>query len=348
MPPIQLHRLTIGLLKSAVMSELHPITQIQLMTGGYYLARSLQVVADLGIADRIAESPVSAAELAQETGSSADALGRVLSLLCAHGVFARTDAGFVHSEVSQFLRSDHPMSMGAFARMFGIPVILEATLRLDETLATGKAMGDIVAPGGFWSYLQQHPKSNKVFNATMAAKSAAIVPLVPAAYDFAPYARIADIAGGRGHLLQAILKAFPAAHGILFDQPHVIEEVAGIASDGLTLQAGSFFSDSLPRADAYVLMEIIHDWDDEHSEKILKAVRQASPAGAKVLLVEAMMPETPTPCWTSTLDVVMLNLLGGRQRSFAEYAALLERSGFRGAREIPIGADYSIIEASGG
>jgi hypothetical protein len=330
------------------MSAADPVAQLQLMSGGYFVSRCLQMVAELGIADLISDVPVSAAELAASTGSSADALGRVLSLLSAHGIFAPLDDGFAHTEISRLLRSDHPASMRAFARMFGNPVIWQAVMRLDETVATGAPMAEQVTPGGLWRYLAEHEQASEVFNQTMVAKARAMVPLVPRAYDFTRFARIADIGGGRGHLLQAILAASPESRGVLFDQPHVIREVGSLASNRLTLQGGNFFEDALPEADTYVLMEVIHDWDEVAAESILRAVRRAAPTGAKLLIAEAKMPDSPVACWTATLDVVMLNLMGCRQRGFAEYTALLERSGFGAIREIPMGMGYAIIEASPG
>jgi hypothetical protein len=327
------------------MTELDPITHIQLMSGGFYVSRCLQVVAELGIADLISDVPISASELAQPSGSDEDAVARVLSLLCAHGVFVRIEGRFGHTEASRVLRTDHPMSMRAFARMFGIPVLWQAAVRLDESVSTGRPMGAEVSDGGLWRYLEQHPEANKQFNQTMSAKAQVVIPLVVAAYDFTKFSRIADVGGGRGHLLSAILESAPLSHGILFDQPHVVEHASDIASPRLELRGGNFFEDEMPEAEAYVLMEVIHDWDDQHSERILRAIRRAAPSGAKLLLIEAMMPEQPVPCWTTTLDVVMLNLLGGRQRSMSEYSTLLDRCGFGQAREIPVGAGHSIVEA---
>ncbi len=328
------------------MSAPDPVAQIQMMSGGYFVSRCLQVAAELGIADLIADVPVSAAQLAATTGSSADALGRVLSLLCAQGIFERRDGGFAHTEVSRFLRSDHPASMRSFARWFGNPVIWQSVIRLDESVATGEPMGEKVTPGGIWQSLAEHKDRSEVFNETMAAKARAMVPLVPRAYDFTRFPRIADIGGGRGHLLQAILAASPNSRGVLFDQPHVLREVANLAGDRLALEGGNFFEDALPEADAYVLMEVIHDWDDPSAERILRGVRRAAPAGAKLVIVEAKMPDPPVACWTATLDIVMLNLLGGGQRGLGAYTTLLEGSGFGEIREIPMGMGYSIIEAS--
>jgi hypothetical protein len=328
------------------MSSIDPVTQIQLISGGYYLSRGLQIAAELGIADLIESEPVSAAQLATSTNSHPEALFRVLSLLCAHGVFERVGGNFRHSDLSRVIRTDHPASMRSFARMFGIPLIWKSAIRLNESVATGNSMGDDATEGGFWRYFEDHPEDNAKFNSTMAAKAQAVIPLVIGAYDFESIPRIVDVGGGRGHLLDAIIKSTVRPKCVLFDQPHVVEEAAGISGDRLRVLGGDFFHDTLPEAEAYVLMEVIHDWDDTQAERILRTVRNAAPAGAKLLLVEAMMPEIPEPCWTTTLDVIMLNLLGGRQRSLPEYVSLLHKCGFEEVREIPVGAGHSIVHAT--
>src|SRR5262249_534166 len=150
-------------------------------------------------------------------------------------------------ETSRLLRGDHSASMRSFARMFGNPVFWQAVIRLDTSVATDAPMGEQVTPGGFWKYLADHPEASAVFNQTMGAKARVMVPLVPRAYDFTRFARIADIGGGHGHLLQAILAAAPSSRGVLFDQPHVLREVASLARDRLELQGGSFFEDALPQ-----------------------------------------------------------------------------------------------------
>ena len=165
-------------------------------------------------------------------------------------------------------------------------------------------------------------------------------------YDFSGFGTIGDIGGGRGHLLQAILEVVPTARGLLFDLPPVIEEVNGLASDRLSLQAGDFFKDPLPVCDAYLLMEVIHDWDDTQAVSILQGVRRAAPSGAKVLVIEQMIPDDPGPHWAKTLDLHMLALLGGRQRSRQQYASLLQQAGFAFRRQIDTRADIAILEAS--
>ena len=322
-----------------------PFATLTQIAGGYCLPRSLHVVADLGIADALDEQPRTDAELAAAVGAHPEALGRVLRLLAAHGVFEVQGGTVRHSPASRLLRTDHPQSMRAFAQMFGLPVFWATFEAMEHSVRTGGPAMAEVFPDGFWAYLAEHPDAGRVFNAAMRAKAHGAVAGILAAYDFSGFGSIGDIGGGNGHLLRAILDAVPSARGVLFELPHVIEEAAGIASERLTLQAGDFFRDALPRCDAYLLMEVIHDWGDDESIAILRAVRRAAAAGATLLVIEAIVPDDPGPDWSKMLDIHMLTLLGGRQRTQQEYEALLARSGFRFRREIDTGAGVSILEA---
>ena len=323
----------------------NPFATLTHTAGGYCLPRSLHVVADLGVADALGEEPRTAAELAAAVGAHPDSLGRVLRLLAAHGVFEIQGDAVRHSPASRLLCSDHPQSMRAFAQMFGLPVFWATFEAMGHSVRTGEPATTEVFPDGFWAYLAEHPAAGRVFNAAMRAKAHGAVAGILAAYDFSGFSTIGDIGGGNGHLLRAILDAVPTAHGVLFDLPQVVEEAAGIASERLTLQDGDFFRDALPSCDAYLLMEIIHDWGDDESAAILRAVRQAAAPGAAVLVIEAIVPDDAGPDWSKMLDVHMLTLLGGRQRTQREYAALLAQSGFRFLREIDTGAGVSILEA---
>ena len=179
----------------------------------------------------------------------------------------------------------------------------------------------------------------------MQDKAQGAITGIIANYGFSGFRNMDDIGGGHGHLLRDILDTVPTATGVLFELPHVIAEVADLASERLTLQAGDFFRDALPTCDAYLLMEIIHDWGDEESVAILRTVRQAAVPGAKVLVIEAIIPDDPGPAWAKMLDIHMLTLLGGRQRTQPEYAALLSRAGFALRRDIDTGAGVAILEA---
>lgn len=325
--------------------EANPFATLQQIAGGYCLSRSLHVVADLGVADALADTPKTAADLAESVGANADALGRMLRLLAAHGVFEMHGEAFGHSPASRLLRTDHPRSMRAHARMFGLPVFWETFGAMGHSARTGLPAMSEVFPEGFWGYFAEHPEDGRVFNASMVAKARGAIAGILASYDFSGFRMIGDIGGGSGHLLRAVLdEGAPEARGVLFDLPHVIEE-ANVASERLTLRAGDFFRDELPGCDAYLLMEIIHDWPDKESTAILEAIRRAAPERAKLLVIEKIVPDDPGPDWSKMLDIVMLTLLGGRQRACGEYGALLEKSGFALRREIDTGAGISIIEA---
>jgi hypothetical protein len=326
--------------------ETNPFAVLQQMAGGYCLPRCLHVVADLGVADALDETPRTATDLAASVGAHPEALDRILRLLAAHGVFEMQGETFRHSPASRLLRSDHPQSIRAFARMFGLPIFWATYEALEHSVRTGLPAASKVFPEGFWEYLAQRPEEGRVFNAAMGAKARGAIAGILASYNFSDFGRIGDIGGGSGHLLRAVIDAEPNAEGVLFDLPHVIEEAAGVASERLTLQAGDFFRDTLPSCDAYLLMEIIHDWGDKESVAILQAIRRATPPHAKVLLIETLVPDDPGPDWSKMLDIHMLALLGGRQRTRQEYEALFARSGFVLQREIDTRAGISILEAA--
>lgn len=328
------------------MNSSNPFETIQQIAGGYCLNRCLHAVAELGIADVLDESPQTATQLANSVGADPEALGRTLRLLAAHAIFEKQGYEFSHSPASRLLRTDHPQSMRSFVRMFGMPINWKAFEALDETIKTGEPTLEKFYPGGFWAYFSEHKKESNIFNDAMAAKAKGQVQGIMNSYQFGDFKTIGDIGGGRGHLLKAVLDAAPGTRGILFDLPHVIEEAVGLASDRLTLQSGDFFKDSLPACEAYLLMEIIHDWAEEEAEAILKAIRKAAPPHAKLLLIETIIPEDAGPDWSKMLDIHMLTLLGGKQRTRKEYEDLLISTGFALDREIDTGAGISILEAS--
>lgn len=313
----------------------------------YWLSRCIHVVADLGVADAIGDQPESADTVATKVGANADALRRVLRFVSAHGIFETRDDGRVgHNEASRLLRSDHPGSLRAFTRFIGGPLEWGAFTELEHSVRTGVPSVQKVATSGLFEWLGSNPEHAKVFDEAMTSKSHGHTPGLLAACEFARFKTIADIGGGRGHLLVAALKSAANAKGILFDLPHVIKEAAPIASDRLELKAGDFFKDGLPKADAYILMEVIHDWADKESVAILSAVRAAAPPNAKVLVLELVVPAEPAPHLAKAMDINMLVMTGGRERTQGEYAALLSASGLKLDRVVPTPTGLCMIEAS--
>ena len=182
----------------------------------------------------------------------------------------------------------------------------------------------------------------------MAGKSQAQIPAILESYDFTHCARIADVGGGQGHLLRAVLAATPAATGVLFDLPHVIEAAARAATDRLFFESGNFFTDPLPSCDCYLVKQVLHDWSDGDAAKILRAIHQGAPREATVLVLESIIPDGPSPSWERILDMHMLAIHAARERTRQEYADLLAATGFRLMREIDTRAGLWILEARTG
>ena len=328
---------------STATTTAQPHEVVWALTNAAVGARALQVVAALGVADQIGEEPVGVKELASTCGADPDGLNRVLRLLSAHGIFERQGEGFGHNEASRLLRTDHPMSMRAFSRMMGLPVVQATFDQLEHSVRTGSPATQLLDPDGFWAYLEGHPGEAQVFGQAMTAKAAADIAAVLGAYDFSRFDTIADIGGERGHLLRAALDAVPTAEGILFDLPDVIATLA-VDRHRLTPRAGDFFVDPLPAADAYLLMEVIHDWPDAEAAAILTAVRRAASPGARVLIVENVLEDADDQRG-HTLDVIMLAVTGGRERTGSQLGTLLESAGFTDPRVIDTVGPMRIVEA---
>jgi C-methyltransferase len=307
-------------------------------------ARCVQYVADLGIADQIDRDSVTAAVLAGHCGVDAAALDRVLRLLAAHGVFDRRPDGYRHTDASRLLRSDHPASMRAFGQMNGLPIFVQAVVDLPHSVRTGAPSVELTAPDGMWAYLQREPDQLEVFARAMTAHTAADIPTVLDAYDFSASRSIADIGGGRGHLLAAVLDTAEYATGILFDLPDVVQ-AGGLAHPRLTREAGDFFVDPLPKADTYLLMEILHDWPDAETVAILSAVAHAAPPDSKVLVVENLLADDSLDPHALTVDIAMLVSTGGRERTETELAVLLGAAGLRLTRVIDTTGTMRIAES---
>ena len=322
-----------------------PFDLINEATAGTMLANCLTAVTEAKIADALGDAPQTAEQLAKATGTHAGALNRILRYLSSCEIFESRDGGYAHTPASSLLRADHPQSMRGYVSLIALPEFQKSFAAIAHSLHTGRPAIEKFSPGGFWKLLESTPEDARVFNEGMAVKSQGQVTGVLSSYDFSRFGTIADIGGGHGHLLQAVLAAAPKAKGILFDQPSVVEGAAGIASDRLKLQAGDFFKGAIPSCDAYLVMQVIHDWSDEDSTKILSGIRRAAPSHAKLLLIEALIPDPPRPDWAITLDITMLALLHGRERTQNEYKKLLAAAGFRLDRVIDVGQSTAILEA---
>jgi hypothetical protein len=310
---------------------------------GFLQPRCLHVVAELGVADHLGESPLDAEALAGATGANADALARMLRLLASAGVFESRGDAWAHTELSRLLRSDHPQSMREYVRMIGGRRVWLSFIELQHSAQTGRPVIEKYVSGGTWAYFRSNPDAARQFDAAMHSRAREEIAALLRAFDFSRYKLIADIGGGRGHILEALLAAAPASSGILFDQPEVVAELA--PRPRITVQGGDFLEGPLPVADAYIVGNCLHNWDDESAMRILRAVRRAAPERSQLLVLESMLPEGPEPHLTKILDVQMLAFVGGRERTQREYEALLGAAGFRLERVVPTSCPTSILVA---
>lgn len=326
-----------------------PATLLQMMTG-YWVSQALYVAAKLGVADLLAAGPRPVEELAAATQTDAPSLRRVLRALVSVGVFTEARPGtFALTPLAALLRTGTPDSMRALAIMYAEEQY-RAWGDLLHSVQTGETAFERRFGTSYFAYLAQHPEADRVFNEAMTGWTTQLVGAVVDAYDFSPFKTIADVGGSYGTLLAAMLRSNPAARGILFDQPHVVAAageqlvVAGVA-ERCTTVGGDFFVEVPAGGDAYVLAQILHDWDDERSVAILRQCRRAMPAHGKLLVIELVLPPGEEPFFGKWLDLHMLVLLGARERTATEYDALFRAAGFALARVVPTAAGPSVVEA---
>ena len=315
-----------------------------------FVTWALQVIATLGVADRMAGRPRPVDEVAAECRADPDALYRVLRLLGMHGVVHEVaPRQFALTPLGESLRTDAPDSVHSWFVMNApiYRVLFEAPL---ESVRTGRPAFADVLGAPFFEYAATDAEWGAVFDAAMGDLGRRTAAAVVQAYDFGAFERIVDVGGGTGTLISAILDAAPDARGTIFDLAHVADRArAALAAVGLAARCdvvtGDFFEAVPAGADAYVLSWVIHDWDDDRAAAILANCRRAMASGGRVLLVESAMPEGDEPHLAKSMDIAMLVALGGRERTVPEYRALLARACLELQRVIPADAAMSVFEA---
>jgi len=327
-----------------------PSARLMEMLFGFTLSRSIAVAAQFGVADLLKDGPKSADELAQAIGAHPRSLYRLLRALSGAGVFAEeADGRFSLTPLSELLRGDAPESLRAFAAMMADEVNFEMWAELPYSIQSGKPAAPHKLGMPWFDWLGQNHAKGKEFHDGMTSLSAGAVAAVVNAYDFSGTKKLVDVGGGHGLLLASVLSKYPDMEGVLYDEPAVVRGAAevlaahGVADRCETVE-GDFFRSAPAGGDAYILKHIIHDWSDEECVTILGHCHTGMTAGGKVLIVEMVIPERNVPAISKFLDLQMLLLLTGRERTEAEYRELLGRTGFELTRVVPTPSPYSVIE----
>jgi hypothetical protein len=319
---------------------------------GYWVSCGVHVAARLSIADHLARGPKTVDELAIASKSHAPTLHRLLRMLAASNVFReRSDGRFENTPLSETLRTDVPGSMRGFAVMMADGYNLHAWADLQESVRTGEQAFTRVFKQRAFEYFAAHPTVGREFGEAMTSISTMETPAIAAAYDFSAFGKLMDVGGGHGSLMSAILKKTPKLRGVVCDRPEVVEAARKNttardpeSSDRLEFAPGNFFESVPSGADACIMKYILHDWEDELCVKILSNCRRALGPKGKVLVVDNVIPPGNEPHWGKMLDVNMLVLTGGRERTEKDFASLFSKAGFRLERVIPTACPLSIVE----
>jgi ubiquinone/menaquinone biosynthesis C-methylase UbiE len=313
----------------------------------------ISVAAELGIAELLQDGPKSVGELAQLTGADQPALGRLLTALATVGVCSRAGADrYSLTEIGAALDGNAENSFKAWAILEG-DMLSKSWHGMLETVMTGKTGAQLAGFANSFEMMARTPANVGLFNAAMADLTRLVTPDVLAAYDFDRIDRLMDVGGGSGELIGAVARKYPDIQAIVFDLPRCAEAATAHlqrtgVGDRARFVAGDFF-DSIPNlADAIILKSVIHDWNDELSSVILQNCRRALPENGTLLLVERLMPETPTTSAedrsNAMSDLNMLRGPGGLERTEQQYRALLAQSGFDLLAVYPAGR-FNLIEA---
>lgn len=320
------------------------------MIWGIHISRCIYAAAELGIADRLANSPQTSQELADATGTHEPSLYRVLRVLAALGVFEEhKERRFSLTTVGERLCSDAPISMRSWATMLDSVGVLRSFEHILPSVRTGTPGFDIAFGTGLFEFLAERPENAAAFDAGMAERTAAYAPSVADAYDFSDLRTVVDVGGGNGTLLVEILRRHPHVSGVLFELPTVAARADAVIdasdlADHCEVLAGDFF-ESVPSADCYVLANVLHDWDDERSIQILRNCHRAMAGAGRVLIVERLIPEDGgDPLPTLLSDINMLVLTSGKERTNAEYRELLHHAGLNAGSVLPVAFPYGVIE----
>ncbi|RKH64390.1 methyltransferase [Corallococcus aberystwythensis] len=318
---------------------------------GYWTTQIIATVARLGIADRLAAGARDSDSLATELGVHPGALFRLMRGGITAGLFESvSERTFALTPVGEGLRSNVPGSMREMAIFLSDKSHWLPWGLLPEAVRTGKSPVQAALGSDIWGHFARHPDEAEHFARAMGNMSSLVASELTQHIDFAPFARVADIGGSHGNLLAQVLRANPSCRGILFDLPQVVEgakpalESQGLASR-VDVVAGSFFEPGIPAAEAYLLKHILHDWDDEASTTLLRRLHAAAPAGARLFVLEMVIPDSQTPDVTHLMDLNMLVVADGRERTRDEFQALLTATSWKVGRIIPTQAGTSIIEA---
>lgn len=337
--------------RPSVQASPEAAAQVRRILSGVRLSQAVTVAASLGIPDALADGPRSADEVAAGFGGDPTTTYRLLRTLAAGGVLNESeDRSFSLTDLGVALRSDVIGSVRDQAILFGKPYVLAAWGNLEHSIRTGENAFTALNGEDVWAWRARNPEEASAFNRAMASMSAPVGPALAAAYGFGELGTLADIGGGSGTMLAAVLAAHPRLRGILFDQPAVVAEAGPIlertgVADRTEVVGGDFFA-SVPAADAYLVKAILHDWSDEDSIRILRTIRSAAAPTARLLVVERVLGGPNVDLDGKLMDLQMLVMPGGLERTLDEWRGLFSAGGWTLIGASPLIGGWQLIEGA--
>ncbi|SEP51323.1 Dimerisation domain-containing protein [Rhodospirillales bacterium URHD0017] len=328
-----------------------PIPALSQMLATAWLAQALSVAARLGIADRLAGGPLAPDDLAAQLDTDSNATYRLLRALASAGIFEESpDGRFALTALAQPLRSDAPDSIRDYAIMVGERWVWASIGGLMHSVRTGAPSFDHLFGAPVFDYYTAHPEAGRIAGDGLKSIGRLQDNAVAAALDLRGAGHLVDVGGGQGGLLASLLTAHPDAEGVLFDLPHVVAKAAPVlAAAGVAerckLESGDFFRAVPKGGQLYILRKVLHDWDDARARQLLAACREGMASGTWLVVAETTVPVGNASAYVKLLDLLMLTYAGGRERTEAEYRALLQATGFSVERILPTIASISLIEA---
>lgn len=327
-----------------------PIAVLELAMGSM-VTQAIYVAAELRIAETLDTGPRTAAEIARTVNANPDAVHRLLRLLASYSIFKeQKDGRFALTPMAKALRADAPMSMRGLSVLMGHPIHWEDWGHLLDSVRTGEPSLPKLRGMGAFDYLESNAEYGAVFYQGMGDLSNLETDPILAGYDFSRFRTIVDVGGGRGALIAAILQKTPKSRGVLFDSRAVdsgaetLLKEAGVA-ERCTIESGGLFDPVTPGADAYLLKHIVHDWPEDKVIEILSNVRRSIGPDGRLLLMEFVTPEGNGPHPAKLVDLWLMLLVGGKERTAKQYSDVLARSGFSLDRVVQTAATISIVEA---
>jgi hypothetical protein len=316
-----------------------------------WISAVMYAAAKLGVADHLAAGPRSAVELATAMGQHAPSLHRLLRTLASLGILTeRADQRFALTPLGEALKTGAPGSARGTLIALCSPWFWHGWEEILYSLETGKSGFEKAHGMPVFEYLGRHPAEASYFSEAMVGFHGAEPPAVAEAYDFSGFKTVVDIGGATGNMLAAILSRHAGPRGVLFDRPQVVADAPALlkargVEERVTIDPGNFFERVTEGGDAYLLSHVIHDWNEDQCLTILGHCRKVIKPDGRLLIVEMVLPAGDTPHPGKVLDMVMLVIPGGQERTEAEYASLLGSAGFRLTRVVPTASAVSVVEA---